>query len=245
MNTHVTAPTPKPALRRAVAGGAPATSLRWLGQSSFLLTSASGTKVLMDPIPKGYGYDGPALEGIDVITITHDHPDHVNVSLAAGNPPVLRGLSGGDWAKIEQKVNDVSIRTVGAFHDGTQGSQRGKDAIFIIEADGLRIVHLGDLGHTLTPEQVSAVGPVDVLLIPVGGFYTIDATQATQVMGQLRARVAIPIHFKTPKIRPDWPGVGVDDFLMGKKVERAGASTYTFSKHSLPQETTVKVLDPE
>lgn len=225
-----------------IAGGAPSTSLRWLGHSSFLLTSAGGTKVLMDPIPKGYGYDGPPLEGIDAITSTHDHQDHTNVSLAAGSPLVLRGLSGGDWSKVDQKVKDVGIRTVGAYHDGSQGSQRGKDAIFVFEADGMRIVHLGDLGHTLEPEKVSAIGTVDVLLVPVGGFYTIDAAQATQVVGQLAPRLVIPVHYKTPNLRPDWPGVGVDDFLAGKKVERAGASTYSFTEETLPKETTVVVL---
>lgn len=225
-----------------MAGGAPATTLRWLGHSCLLLTSSRGTKVLVDPIPKGYGYEGPPLEGIDAIVITHDHPDHAYAGLAAGNPLVLRGLSGGDWTKIDQKVKDVGIRTVGAYHDSAQGSQRGKNAIFVFDADGATVVHLGDLGHILAPEQVAAIGPVDVLLLPVGGFYTIDGPQATEVMGQLKPRVAIPIHYKTAKLRPDWPGVGADGFLAGKKVERSASSTYAFTKETLPGETTVVAL---
>src|SRR3990172_7247131 len=119
----------------AIAGGAPATSLRWIGHSSFLLTSAAGTRVLMDPIPKGYGYDGPPLEGIDAITVTHEHPDHTNVAMAMGDPVVLRGLSGGEWSKIDQRIKDVAIRSIGAYHDGAEGSQRGKDAIFLFEPE--------------------------------------------------------------------------------------------------------------
>lgn len=226
-----------------VAGGAPKTTLRWLGQSSFLLTAASGTRILMDPIPKGYGYDGPPLEGIDAVTVTHEHPDHNNVALAAGTPVVLRGLSQGDWARIDQKVKDVRIENVSAYHDGTQGSQRGKDAVFIIEADGMRIVHLGDLGHVLSAEQEAAIKPVDVLVIPVGGFYTIDPAEATRVVEQLEPRVVIPIHYKTPRMRPDWPGGGVEDFLKGKKVEKAGSSTYEFTRETLPKDPTVLLLD--
>lgn len=232
-------------IQSSVAGGASTGSLRWLGHSSFLLTTASGTKILMDPVPKGYGYDGPPLEGIDAITITHEHQDHTNVALATGDPVVLRGLSGGEWAKIDQRIKDVAIRSIGAFHDGAQGSQRGKDAIFLFEADGMRIVHLGDLGHVLSRQQASAIGPVDVLLVPVGGFYTIDASQATQVVELLKPRAVIPIHYKTPKLRPDWPGVGVEDFLLNKKVQRVDTSVYSLARDALPQETTVVTLSPE
>ncbi|MDP2935623.1 MAG: MBL fold metallo-hydrolase [Dehalococcoidia bacterium] len=230
---------------RPIAGGAPASTLRWLGHSSFLLTTAKGTKILMDPIPKGYGYDGPPLEGVDAITITHEHGDHVNVSLAEGNPLVLRGLAGGDWVRIDQQVKEVLIHSVGTYHDGSQGNPRGKNAVFVFEVEGTKIVHLGDLGHVLSKEQTSSIGPVDIALVPVGGFYTIDASQATQVVEQLGSKVVIPMHFQTGKLRPDWPGGGVDDFLAGKRVERLGSSTYAFTRETLPNETTVVVLISE
>ncbi|MDP2663469.1 MAG: MBL fold metallo-hydrolase [Dehalococcoidia bacterium] len=227
-----------------VAGGAPATSLRWLGHSSVLLTTSSGAKILMDPIPQGYGYEGPALEGVDAVTVTHEHPDHTYVGLAAGSPLVLRGLSGGDWAKIDQKVKDVHILAVGTCHDEDGGAKRGKNASFLFEADGMRIAHMGDLGHVLSDQQAADLGPVDVLLIPVGGFYTIDAGQAAQVIEQLGARVVIPMHFKTSFLRPDWPGVGVNAFLTGKKVQRSNESVYTFAKETLPTDPMVVLLNP-
>ncbi len=224
---------------------ASATTLRWLGHSSLLLTTASGTTILMDPIPKGYGYEGEALTGVDAVTTTHEHPDHVNVSLAAGGPLVLHGLSGGNVVSIDQSIKDVRVHSVATAHDDVEGTKRGKNAAFVFEADGMRIAHLGDLGHVLSPAQVSAIKPVDVLLIPVGGFYTIDPSQATQVVEQLAPRVVIPIHYKTERLRPDWPGGPVDDFLEGKKVQRAGGSIYTFTEESLPQERTVVLLNPE
>ena len=109
----------------------------------------------------------------------------------------------------------------------------------------MRIVHLGDLGHVLSRQQASAIGPVDVLLVPVGGFYTIDASQATQVVDLLKPRAVIPIHYKTAKLRPDWPGVGVEDFLLDKKVQRVDTSVYPLARDALPQETTVVTLSPE
>ncbi|MDO8690098.1 MAG: MBL fold metallo-hydrolase [Dehalococcoidia bacterium] len=230
---------------RVVAGGAPATSLRWLGHSCVLLTTSSGAGILMDPIPQGYGYEGPALEGVDAVTVTHEHPDHTNVGLAAGSPLVLRGISGGDWATIDQKVKDVHVRAVGTCHDEVGGTKRGKNASFVFEADGMRIAHLGDLEHVLSAQQAAALGPVDVLLIPVGGFYTIDSAQAAQVAEQLKARVVIPIHFKTSRLRPDWPGVGVDAFLTGKEIQRSSGSVYTFTKETLPASPVVVLLNPE
>lgn len=227
---------------RPVAGGASATVLRWLGHSCILLTTASGTKILMDPIPKSYGYDGPPLEGVDAITITHEHQDHANIEMASGGPAVFRGLSGGDCTKIDEKVKGVGLRTVATAHDDVQGAQRGKNAVFIFEADGMRIAHLGDLGHVLSAEQVSAIKPVDILLAPVGGSYTIDPGQATRVVEQLGPRVIIPIHFKMPYLRPDWPGVGVEAFLSGKKVQKAGGPSYSITKETLPSESTVVLL---
>lgn len=220
-------------------------TIRWLGHSSFLLTTAKGTKILMDPSPAGYGYEGPPLPGVDAITTTHEHSDHTNVGMAAGSPLVIRGLVGGDWAKIDQKVKEVAIRNVASYHDPTQGSQRGKNSIFLFETDGIRVAHLGDLGHILTAEQVAALTPVDILIIPVGGFYTVDAGQATEVLRQLESPVVIPMHYKTPKLRPDWPGVGIDDFLKGKTVQQINGNTFTFSRETLPRSTTVVVLSYE
>ncbi|MFC1966013.1 MBL fold metallo-hydrolase [Chloroflexota bacterium] len=112
-----------------------------------------------------------------------------------------------------------------------------------MEVDGL--VHMGDLGHILTPESVTAIGAVDAVLIPIGGNYTIDATAAIQVVDQLSPSMVIPMHYKTPKMSADWPGVGVDPFLEGKKVDRLNSTVVELSTSTLPSETTVVVLNYE
>jgi L-ascorbate metabolism protein UlaG (beta-lactamase superfamily) len=175
--------------------------LTWFGQSCFLLESAAGTRVVMDPIPAaGLGYTPPKDLKADLVTVSHEHGDHNNVALVGGNPTVLRGLTADkkDWVKIEQKVKDVSVRSVGVYHDDQSGKQRGLNAVFIFEVGGLRVAHLGDLGHLLTEQQLATIGPVDVVLIPVGGFFTIDGRQAAQVVEQLHpSLIVIPMHYKT------------------------------------------------
>ncbi|HVR01719.1 MAG TPA: MBL fold metallo-hydrolase [Polyangia bacterium] len=189
---------------RARAAGAPVIGkLTWLGQSAFVLETAAGTRIVMDPIPKGLGYDLPLGLKADVITVSHEHPDHNNVALVVNKARVLRGLTADKkgWTRIDEKVKDVAIRSVGVYHDDKRGAERGLNTVFIFEVDGLRIAHLGDLGHLLTDEQLSAIGSVDVLLVPVGGVYTIDAYQATRVVDQLHPRlVVIPMHYRTPPL---------------------------------------------
>jgi L-ascorbate metabolism protein UlaG (beta-lactamase superfamily) len=225
------------------------TKLQWLGQSCFIITSPQGTKILIDPPSASTGYTIAPIAGVDAVLVTHEHSDHNNVSLATGSPLILRGLNATGWTEISQKVGiegDVSIRNVtGVFHDNTQGSVRGKTGIFVLEVGGLLLVHLGDLGHVLTPELIQSIGRVDVLIVPVGGFFTVDAAGATQVVGQLNPKVVIPMHYKTPKMSPSWQGVGVDDFLVGKTVQRPSSTTISLSPSTLPAQTTVVVLNYE
>src|SRR5436190_5639265 len=168
----------------------PAGKLTWYGQSCFLLETAAGTRIVMDPIPKGIGYELPQGLKADVVTISHEHSDHNNVGFVTGKPRVIRGLTADKkgWSRVDEKVKDVSIRTVGVYHDADRGAKRGLDTVFICEVGGVRIAHLGDLGHVLNDEQLAAIGAVDVLLIPVGGTFTIDALMATRVIEQLRPR---------------------------------------------------------
>lgn len=189
------------------------------------------------------GYSLNPVSGVDVVTVGHEHGDHNNVSLATGSPLILRGLSATGWNEIKQTVKDISLSTVATFHDSQQGAQRGRNTVFIFEVDGLRAVHVSDLGHLLTPEQVKAIGLVDVLMIPVGGNFTIDASQATQVVQQLSPKMAVPMHYKTAATSASLPIVGVDDFLVGKKVQRPNRNILSVSKASLPAETTVVVLN--
>jgi len=206
--------------------------LTWLGQSCFVLETAAGTRIVMDPIPKGLGYELPVGLKADAVTISHEHFDHNNVGLLANKPRVLRGLTADKkgWTRIDEKVKEVSVRSVGVYHDDKRGAERGLDTVFVFEVGGMRIVHLGDLGHVLTDEQLSAIGSVDVLLVPVGGFFTIDGYQATRVVDQLRPRlVVVPMHYKTD-VSTIKELEGVDAFLERKaNVRRPGTNTLVLS----------------
>jgi L-ascorbate metabolism protein UlaG (beta-lactamase superfamily) len=193
-------------------------TLTWLGQACFVLETAAGTRVVIDPIPKGVGYELPVGLRADVVTVSHEHGDHNNVALVGGHTRLLRGLTADKkgWTKIDEKVKDVAIRTVGVYHDDKRGTERGLNTVFIFEVAGLRIAHLGDLGHLLDDRQLSAIGSVDVVLVPVGGFFTIDADKATRVIDQLRPRLMIvPMHYRTA-VSTVTQLATVDEFLAGK-----------------------------
>ena len=230
----------------ALATGATIT-LTWWGQATFVLKTSTGLDVLLDPTGSGTGYKIPTLDGIDLVTTSHEHSDHNAVNLAAGSPLVLKGLAGNDWAKIDQTVQGVRVRTVGTYHDDSQGSKRGKNAIFVFDVDGLRLAHLGDQGHALSPEQVKDIGPVDVILIPVGGYYTIDAKAAVEVVSQLNPKIVVPMHVKTADLSPSLAGVlaPVDDFIkiIGNtaSVSEVG-QTVTLERAKLPAVRTVMVM---
>ncbi len=227
---------------------APATKLTWFGQAFFLLESKAGARVVMDPLPAGIGYTPPAALAADAITVSHEHGDHNNVALVNGKPKILRGLSEDKkgWNTIDEKIKDVAIRAVGVYHDEEEGKKRGLNAVFLFEVDGLRVAHLGDLGHLLSDKQVAEIGAVDVALVPVGGFYTIDAAQATKVLAQLKPRlIVVPMHYKTDvlTIKELAP---VDAFLAGKKkVRRHKGNTLTLAaaKAAKPGAAEIVVLD--
>jgi L-ascorbate metabolism protein UlaG (beta-lactamase superfamily) len=196
----------------------PVARLTWFGQSCFLLESTAGTRVVTDPIPAGLGYELPVDLRADAVTVSHEHGDHNNLALVQGKPRVLRGLTADKkgWVKIDEKVKDIAIRSVGVYHDEEKGAKRGLNTLFLFEVGGVRIAHLGDLGHLLTDQQLSAIGSVDVAMIPVGGTYTIDARQATRVIDQLRPRlIIIPMHYKTDVLTIKELAT-VDAFLAGK-----------------------------
>lgn len=238
------APAPTPAPTPAPA--APRTQLKYLGQSTFVITSANGTKILIDPVSGSTGFT-IVTQYVDAVTVSHEHGDHSNVAMAAGSPVIIRGLVGTGanqtWATINQTVKDIRLYSISPvvpmYHDNVSGAARGRNTVFIYEVDGLRIVHMGDLGHTLSADAIKAIGAVDVLLIPVGGFFTVDAVDATTVIGQLSPKVVVPMHYKTAEHSPTWQGAPVDAFLTGKTLVRVQSTVITLSKSTLPAQTTV------
>lgn len=215
--------------------------LTYYGHASFLLES-DGTSILIDPFNEQCGYPFPNVSPTAVV-VSHDHFDHSHVQVAKGSPRIIRGLKSGgkDWEAVEERVGPLSISTVRTYHDTSQGSERGRNAMFKFLGEGLSIVHGGDLGHTLSEDQIKAVGRVDVLMIPVGGYYTIGPEEADVVAGQLRPRVVIPMHYKTDANK-DWPIGTVDNFLQGKDHVKRQERSVTLSPAIFPKDQEVWVL---
>src|SRR5581483_1048248 len=169
----------------ALAGPPKEVTIRWHGQSFFDIESSKGTRVAIDPHAiEGYGRTNVSA---DLVLISHFHNDHTQVDVIQNRAKakVLTGLRGtgrsADWNPIDETFRDVHVRTVGVYHDEMKGMQRGKNAVFTLEVDGVHIVHLGDLGHLLSPAERKKIGPVDVLMLPVGGVYTINGADAKEV----------------------------------------------------------------
>ena len=207
--------------------------IKWLGHACFLITSEAGTRIITDPYATKEDLTyGEITESADIVTVSHEHGDHNNVAAVHGKPEVVRGST---------KVKGKDFNGIASYHDRAGGSQRGSNTIFCIEVDGIRVCHLGDLGHQLSGEQVAELGSIEILLIPVGGYFTIDARMATQVCDQLKPKVIIPMHYRTDKCA--FPIAGVDDFLKGKeRVTRLETSERNFKSEELPTGTQIIVL---
>jgi len=207
--------------------------IEWMGHACFLLTAGSGVKVLTDPFDEKVGYPLPKVE-VDVVTVSHQHFDHNAVHLLPGKPVVVEGPG-------RHTAAGIAIRGVASFHDPEQGAKRGPNTIFVIDMDGVQVCHLGDLGHALPPETVAEIGRVDVVCVPVGGFFTIDAGVARATVDQLKPAIVLPMHYKFgPKM--ELPIAPVDDFLQyypGAERQKI----LTLDKASLPKESRVVVLE--
>lgn len=175
--------------------------ISWLGHACFLIETTK--KILTDPFDKQLGYPEPKVTA-DLVTISHQHFDHNAARVVSGKPQVVQSAG-------EHSFNDVKITGVPSFHDKAGGTQRGENIIFNIAAEGVRVCHLGDLGHTLEKNTVEQIGRVDVLLVPVGGYYTINAAEAKEVVEQLNPHYVVPMHYKTRYI--NLPIAPVDEFL--------------------------------
>ncbi len=215
--------------------------LTYFGHSAYLVES-DGTSVLIDPFNEKVGYPFPNVTPT-AVTISHEHFDHNHLQVAKGSPKVIRGLrdDGKSWAEPKERVGPIALSTVRTYHDTSQGGERGKNAMFLFEAEGLRLLHTGDLGHTLSQDQAKDVGRVDVLCIPIGGYYTIGPKEADVVIGQLNPRIVIPMHYKTD-VNKDWPIGTVDQFLEGKDRVRRQGRTVTLTPATLPNVREIWVL---
>ena len=213
--------------------------IKWYGHAAFLITSDQGTKIMIDPYePGAFGGQlsyGKIRDQVDLVLTSHDHADHNYTKDLPGTPQIVKG-SGSKTAK------GISIKGISTFHDPSKGSERGANTIFTFKIDNIKLCHLGDLGHLLSDKELAEIGPVDILLIPVGGFFTIDPNEATRVAEQIKPKILIPMHFKTAKC--GFPIAPVEDFLKGKSnAKRTKTSEVTIDKATLPQQMEIVVLE--
>lgn len=226
--------------------------LRWLGQSFFVIETSKGTRVAIDP----HQLDpfGRPKAKADLVLITHPHPDHMRVDAIENKAQakiiegikVVPGPEGAprksQWNPVDETFRDVKVTSVPTYHDAMQGLTRGKNTCFVLEFDGLRLCHLGDLGHTLSEEQLRAIGPIDVLLIPVGGVYTLNGDTAKKVVAQIKPKkYVIPMHFGTRQF-DDLPGV--DEFIDGQSNVKMqiDSNELALDVHFKPAEPLIVVL---
>lgn len=211
-------------------------NIKWYGHSCFLLTNESGVRVLTDPPAPETGYIVHDVE-CDAVTVSHSHFDHCYTEAAVGDPVVIGGLG-------EYEVKGVKITGFPALHDKEGGKRRGAVVMYLFEMDGIRILHAGDICQLPLTEQIEAIGPVDVLLVPVGGNYTFDYLEAREFANLLKPSVVIPMHFKTPKTDID-----IDDCenfvttVQDCKIHKLNDYEASIYSHTLGEDR-VLVLDP-
>ena len=173
-------------------------NINWYGQSCFQISSTRGkdnhVSIVIDPFDESTGLIVPKLQA-DIVLVTHEHSDHNNIKAVSGEPFIIEGPG-------EYDIKGSFIQGISGYHDNAQGAQRGSITIYTIETEGMRICHLSDLGQKeLSPSQLDKIGDIDILMIPIGGIYTIDAADAVKIMAQIEPRVIIPMHYKIPKLK--------------------------------------------
>lgn len=211
----------------------------WGGQALFKLKGKNAA-VVIDPFDTDFtGLKLPKDLTADVVLTTHEHHDHNNakaVTSPSDDKPMVFKQVG------EYEVKGVVITGINSLHDDTNGTQRGKNIIFHLMFDSLNIVHLGDLGQPkLTEEQITQIGETDILLIPVGGIYTIDSKQASTIVSQLEPKIIIPMHYKIEGLKFELDGV--EGFLKEMGAEGVVVQPkLSITKEKLPEEPQVILL---
>ena len=204
----------------------------WQGQSFFQILIRKGKesviRIAIDPFDEQIGLKPPTCEA-DIVLVTHSHYDHNNIKAIKGNPFLISGPG-------EYEIKGVFIQGISSFHDNVQGKERGENTIYTLESEEIKICHLGDLGQKeLTDEQLEKIGEVDILMIPVGGVYTISAKEAAKIISQIEPKIVMPMHYHIPKLKIKLEGL--DKFLkmMGVKTPEI-SKKLSVSQKNLPSE---------
>ena len=209
----------------------------WTGQSCFQISLSNSkdnsAEVVIDPY-SDIGLKLPRLSA-DIVMVTHDHPDHNNIGAVAGSPFVIQGPG-------EYEIKEVFIRGIPSFHDDKEGKERGSNTIYIFESENMKFCHLGDLGQSqLSDEQMEKIDSVDVLMIPIGGVYTISANAAQKIISQIEPKIVIPMHYKIPGLKVELDELSKFLKIMGKNaIEPVDKLTLKFSL--LPKEGAMEII---
>ncbi|MBI2041933.1 MAG: MBL fold metallo-hydrolase [Candidatus Nealsonbacteria bacterium] len=223
----------------------------WHGQSCFEIIASQQkgeqVKIVIDPFSEDIGLSLPKIDP-EILLITHDHYDHSNIKGVASSPFLIKGPG-------EYEIKDIFVKGIPSYHDekpasaeavaGKEGKERVQNTIYAIEAEGIKLCHLGDFGQKeLTSEQIEQIGDVDILMVPVGGTFTLDAKGAAKVVSQIEPRIVIPMHYYLPKLKIKIDGL--EPFLkeMGQKSAEAQPKLLIKKKDFVAEETKVVVLQP-
>jgi len=207
--------------------------ITWLGHSCFLLEDSKGRKILTDPFDTTLGYE-LYKDSPDIVTISHQHFDHNYTKDLKGSYEVI------DKVGIFN-ICDIPIKGNPSYHDKDKGAKRGDNIIFTFTIDGYVLCHLGDLGHSLPDDDIDAIGDVDILFVPVGGNYTIDGKEASEVTKRINPKIVIPMHYKTSKI--SFPLDGVETFVMYMKNASKIDSNTLVINGDINESLSVKILN--
>ncbi len=207
--------------------------ITWLGHACFRLKGRDSA-VMMDPCPRATGYN-IGRQQANIITVSHAHPDHSFTEAITGPSRTIDGPG-------EYEIGGVLVTGVRTYHDDKRGAVRGKNTIFVVEVDEVRICHLGDLGHVPTQEQIEALSDIDVLLTPVGGHTTIDAATASEIVSLLEPKLVVPMHYRTDISAAELDPL--ETFIKQMGVSEATAQPkLTITRANVPTQTQVVVLE--
>ncbi|MBN1662836.1 MAG: MBL fold metallo-hydrolase [Deltaproteobacteria bacterium] len=213
--------------------------VKFLGHAAFKVTTDKGTRIIFDPYESGsyggaIGY-GKITEEADIVITSHDHGDHNYTKDIKGNFQHIK-----EEGAFE--VKDVKLTEIPTFHDASGGKERGGNLISVLSADGMTLAHMGDIGHDLNSATLKKIGKVDVMLIPIGGFFTVDADAASKIIDAIGPKITIPMHYKTDKCA--FPIGTVDDFIKGRNnvILKDKESEIEIKKDTLPSAPEIVVL---
>jgi len=219
------------------------TRLCWLGNSAFLVTTPARTTLLVDPFDTRLGYPNPTLPPIDVLALTHEHRNHNNIEIVSSSSTVIRGVSSNGWNPQHFTYKDLSITVVaGAYRGRSGGRTRARTAIMSIETGGVRILHMGGLGHELDVNLRAQCKDHSVVLVPIGGVVTLNGQEASVVVDSIGADISIPMHYKNPAA-PNSPLAHLDEsgFLDNKLVKYLKTDYIDLPSAKPPQHGTVLI----